>query len=181
MKKLRKILLWIVLLFFGSTILIVLLYRWVPVYYTPLMGIRSIQQKWDGREVKCSHHWVPLDSINSALAVAVIASEDQNFELHNGFDFEAIEKAQTWFGMKEAAEAGGSAKDSKVDDGSIYVKTDNKVLQKVMLSDILFVVGMKDYVMIHTKASDAPLMTHITMKGCFFSKGFQDQMSSRLF
>ncbi|MCQ2197169.1 MAG: monofunctional biosynthetic peptidoglycan transglycosylase [Bacteroidaceae bacterium] len=99
MKKLRKILLWIVLLFFGSTILIVLLYRWVPVYYTPLMGIRSIQQKWDGREVKCSHHWVPLDSISPYMPIAVIASEDQLFTQHNGFDFKAIEQAR-----KEAAE-----------------------------------------------------------------------------
>lgn len=76
---------------------------------------------------------------------------------------EAIEKAQTWFSMKDAAQS-GQAKDSAIDNASIYVKTD-KVLQKVMLSDILYIIGMKDYVMIYLQSSDQPIMTHITMKG----------------
>ncbi len=87
---------------------------------------------------------------------------------------EAIEKAQTWFSMKDAAQANLAAeaardsinpKESVTENDSIYVKTDNKVLQKVMLSDILYVAGMKDYVLIHTSSSTTPLMTHITMKG----------------
>lgn len=70
----------------------------MPVYYTPLMAIRSIQQKSDGKEVKCIHHWIPLDSISPYLPIAVIASEDQMFTEHHGFDFKAIEQAR-----KEAA------------------------------------------------------------------------------
>lgn len=75
---------------------------------------------------------------------------------------EAVEKAKVWFSMKDAAQA--AARESQAENDSIYVKTD-KVLQKVMLSDILYVVGMKDYVTIYTKASSSPLVTHITMKG----------------
>ena len=81
------------LFFFGSTILSVLIYKWVPVYYTPLMLIRSIEQKSSGEEVKCSHQWVPIDSITPNLAIAVLASEDQLFLRHSGFDTLAIRKA----------------------------------------------------------------------------------------
>lgn len=93
MKKVGKIFLWIVLLFFGSTILFVLLYRWVPVPYTPLMGIRCIEQKKEDKPLHCAHHWVPLDSISPYMAIAVIASEDQLFTQHNGFDTKAIKQA----------------------------------------------------------------------------------------
>ncbi len=98
-KKLRKILLWIVLLFFGSTILTVLIYKWVPVYCTPLMLIRSIEMKREGCPAKCSHRWIPLEEMPASLPVAVIASEDQLFTRHNGFDMKAIEQAR-----KEAAQ-----------------------------------------------------------------------------
>jgi len=39
------------------------------------------------------HDWVPIEEISPNLQLAVIASEDQNFLKHNGFDFQAIEKA----------------------------------------------------------------------------------------
>lgn len=39
------------------------------------------------------HHWVPIDEISDHLPVAVMASEDQRFLLHHGFDYDAIEKA----------------------------------------------------------------------------------------
>lgn len=39
------------------------------------------------------HDWVPLEKISKTLQLAVICSEDQNFTKHNGFDFDAIEKA----------------------------------------------------------------------------------------
>lgn len=93
MKKLRKILLWIVLFFFGSTILSVLIFKWVPVYYTPLMLIRSIEHKVGGTPAICEHHWVPLDSISPNLPIAVMASEDQLFLRHSGFDEKAIRQA----------------------------------------------------------------------------------------
>ena len=39
------------------------------------------------------YEWVPIESISKYAALAVIASEDQRFLLHNGVDFSAIEKA----------------------------------------------------------------------------------------
>ena len=79
--------------FFASTILSVVVLRWVPVWFTPLMFIRVAQQSAEGRELTLHHHWVPLDKIAPALPLAVMASEDARFLEHHGFDFKAIEEA----------------------------------------------------------------------------------------
>ncbi len=84
-----KAMLW----FFGISVCSVILFKFVPVPFTPLMAIRAIEQKMDGKEMICSHDWVPIEEISVNLQKAVIASEDGNFLTHNGFDFEAIEKA----------------------------------------------------------------------------------------
>ena len=76
--------------FFVSTILAVGVYRFVPVYYTPLMFIRLAQQQ-DGWRLE--HHWVPLSDISPQLPLAVMASEDAKFREHHGFDFDAIGQA----------------------------------------------------------------------------------------
>lgn len=93
LKRIQKVLQWIVLLFFGSTILAVLIYRFAPVPITPLMLIRCAQQMTHGEKVRLKHHWVPLDSISKYLPVAVMASEDQRFMTHHGFDMVEIQNA----------------------------------------------------------------------------------------
>jgi len=84
---------WIVVAFFASTILSVVLLRFVPVFFTPLMFIRCSQQISEGRELKLSHHWVSLSEMSENMPLAVMASEDARFLEHNGFDFKAIEHA----------------------------------------------------------------------------------------
>ncbi|WP_298397661.1 monofunctional biosynthetic peptidoglycan transglycosylase [Flavobacterium sp.] len=79
--------------FFGISIILVVIYKWIPVPFTPLMITRAIEQKLDGKEMTCSHDWVPLEEISVNLQKAVIASEDGNFLKHNGFDFKAMQKA----------------------------------------------------------------------------------------
>lgn|SRR5574344_274865 len=93
LKLFRHILRWIVVAFFGSTILAVVALRFIPVYFTPLMFIRCFQQVGNGEELKLKHHWVPIEKISPSLPVAVMASEDQLFLIHHGFDFNSIEKA----------------------------------------------------------------------------------------
>ena len=88
-----KIVRWVVSLFFASTILAVVMLRFIPVYFTPLMFIRCFQQVAEGQSMTLHHHWVPIDEISDHLPVAVMASEDQRFLLHHGFDYNAIEKA----------------------------------------------------------------------------------------
>ena len=93
LNKIKKILKWVVVVFFGSTILSVVALRFIPVYFTPLMFIRLGEQIAKGEEMKMRHRWVPLDEIAPSLPLAVMASEDDSFMEHNGFDFNAIEKA----------------------------------------------------------------------------------------
>lgn len=92
-RKIRAIIRWVLVAFFGSTILAVVALRFIPVYFTPLMFIRCYQQVTEGKDLKLSHHWVPLEKISPSLPVAVIASEDANFLSHHGFDYKAIEHA----------------------------------------------------------------------------------------
>ena len=84
---------WIVAAFFASTILSVVVLRWVPVWFTPLMFIRLGQQMSQGRELTLHHHWVPYDEISPSLSLAVMGSEDARFLEHHGFDYKAIEHA----------------------------------------------------------------------------------------
>jgi len=93
LRLLKKILKWIVVVFFASTILSVVVLRWVPVFFTPLMFIRLAQQSSDDKPLTLHHHWVSLDEMSPSLPIAVMASEDARFQEHHGFDYEAIQKA----------------------------------------------------------------------------------------
>jgi monofunctional biosynthetic peptidoglycan transglycosylase len=84
-----KLLLW----FFGVSIFLVVLFKFVPVPFTPLMAIRAIENKTSGKDAILSHDWEPLENISINLQKAVIASEDGSFIEHSGFDFEAMQKA----------------------------------------------------------------------------------------
>jgi DNA-binding LytR/AlgR family response regulator len=79
---------------------------------------------------------------------------------------EAAEKAKEWFSMKEAAEGGSapaSAPAPAAEKTSVFIKVDG-ALRKVDLADILYVEGMKDYVMFKLASTREPLVTHLTMK-----------------
>ena len=85
---------WLTFLWFNIiSFLVVLLFKFVPVPFTPLMGIRAIEHKNNAKEMTCSHNWVPIEEISLNLQKAVIASEDGRFLDHWGFDFEAMQKA----------------------------------------------------------------------------------------
>ena len=76
---------------------------------------------------------------------------------------EAAEKAREWFTLKEAATAAPAAPVSEAKT-STFFKVDG-ALRKVEFDDILFVEGMKDYVMVFLASQKQPLVTHVTMKG----------------
>ena len=93
LKKIKNIVKWVVVLFFSTTILAVVAYRFIPVYVTPLLFIRCFQQVADGESITLHHHWISMDKISPHMPVAVMASEDARFLKHHGFDFNAIESA----------------------------------------------------------------------------------------
>ena len=82
-----------VVAFFASTLLAVVALKVMPVWFTPLMFIRAAQHSSDGEMPRMHHRWVTLEEISPEMPVAVMASEDQRFLIHHGFDFDAIQKA----------------------------------------------------------------------------------------
>ena len=93
----KRIWIWcrnLLIFLFVSSILAVVVYKFVPVYYTSLMFIRMYEQHQDGKKMKLDHTWVPISKIAQPLVQAVIASEDNLFMEHNGFDVEQIQKAR---------------------------------------------------------------------------------------
>ena len=80
-KFLKWLLLYIPLWFAGFTVGWVVALKWVPVYVTPLMAVRTFET------------WKPIENISPNLARAVVASEDARFCSHNGFDWIEIDKA----------------------------------------------------------------------------------------
>ena len=106
-RKIQKCLQWLVIGFFVSSIAAVVAYRWLPVPVTPLMLIRCVQQVHRGEPIRLRHHWVPLAEMSEHLPVAVMASEDQRFMQHNGFDFTEIKNAMAEK-MRGGRQRGGS-------------------------------------------------------------------------
>jgi monofunctional biosynthetic peptidoglycan transglycosylase len=87
-----KILKWFFLLSISS----VIIFRFVPVPITPLMIIRCVEQKMDGREITLKKNWTSIENMSVTMPLAAMAAEDQNFEEHFGFDLEAIRKAEEY-------------------------------------------------------------------------------------
>ena len=91
--KISRFMLKLILWFIGISLFFVVLFKFIPVVFTPLMVIRAIENKVAGKEIIFSHDWEPIDKLSMNLQKAVIASEDGNFLTHNGFDFTAMQKA----------------------------------------------------------------------------------------
>ncbi len=92
LKKIGKWCLIALAVLFLFSILQVLLFRWVPVPRTPLMVQRSWEYRSDDK-FETRYDWVRLSNISPNMVMAVVASEDNRFMEHNGFDWIEIDKA----------------------------------------------------------------------------------------
>lgn len=92
MRYLFRLIVYIIIFFITFSVGYVTLMRFVPVTITPLKIIRFFEGHPEkGRKIYSE--WIPLKGISVPMQKAVIATEDNNFFKHNGFDFEAIKKA----------------------------------------------------------------------------------------
>jgi monofunctional biosynthetic peptidoglycan transglycosylase len=94
---LGRVLRWIaalVLMCGVASLLAVGLLRWINPLYSTFMAEAQVAA-WLNRDANYQfrHSWVALDRISPNLPLAVVASEDQKFPEHSGFDVAAIEKA----------------------------------------------------------------------------------------
>lgn len=70
---------------------LVTLLKWVPVRYSPVMLKRAFQfRKVEGYHTE--QEWVSLEEVAPELIQAVIASEDNRFCEHNGFDWVEVRR-----------------------------------------------------------------------------------------
>ena len=76
-----------------GSIAIVALFRWLPVPVTAFMLEEKFATLGAEPVLEQLHDWVPWSQISRQAAIAAIAAEDQKFLLHDGFDFDQIEKA----------------------------------------------------------------------------------------
>ena len=81
----RRKLLIAALLLLATPVVAIAAMRWVPPPTTAFMLQSPVQP--------VRQQWAPLEAIAPVLAQAVVASEDQNFPRHHGFDFAAISDA----------------------------------------------------------------------------------------
>jgi monofunctional biosynthetic peptidoglycan transglycosylase len=91
-RRLFKFVLYTLILLVAFSVLQVIAFRWLPVPGTPLMAIRSWEHR-DDEQWKTTYNWTSMAGISPNMVLAVIASEDNRFESHHGFDWVEIDKA----------------------------------------------------------------------------------------
>jgi monofunctional biosynthetic peptidoglycan transglycosylase len=98
----RRVLL--VLFFFAlpAPVLALLVFRFVPIPFTPSMVIDLVTLN------PVSYHWRSADEISPYLGRAVIGSEDQNFCNHDGFDWKELNHAWRDYRVKHKPLRGAS-------------------------------------------------------------------------
>lgn len=74
----------------------------------------------------------------------------------------AVEKAKEWFAKSESPVSQHSSPITN-HPSAIFVRVDGE-LRNITISDIIYVNGMKDYVMFYLDSEPKPLITHLTMK-----------------
>ncbi len=79
--------------FVVSSVLAVILFRFINPPVTFLMIERGFERKADGKPWKIDKQWISFDQIADPMKKAAVAAEDQTFLENHGFDFNAIEKA----------------------------------------------------------------------------------------
>lgn len=102
-RLIKRGLAWVLLFFVFSSVFLVGLLRYVPAPTSAFMLHRHVNDIVEGRGFRAiDQRWVGRDHISKQAFAAVVASEDQLFYQHNGFDVDAIAKAfeRYWRGGK---------------------------------------------------------------------------------
>lgn len=80
-----------VLYFFAITIGLVLVFKFLPIPFTLTMAGEQLSALIDDKDHTLYYEWRSIEEISPELAIAVVASEDQLFPEHHGFDVKAIQ------------------------------------------------------------------------------------------
>lgn len=128
---------WFFVLSIGS----VLVFRWMPVLVTPLMVIRWVEYMGDAEaKAQIRYDWVPMEEISESMQRAVMASEDQKFLDHNGFDWEAMERA--WEGNKKGKNVKGASTITQQTVKNVFLWPSRTYLRKGLEAYFTFLVEL---------------------------------------
>lgn len=86
--RLFRVAAWLILVILVTSIVIVLPWRWIAPPTTAFIVRERISS-----DDPVYYRWIPWSEISPQLAIAAVATEDQKFPFHNGFDLEAIADA----------------------------------------------------------------------------------------
>jgi len=95
-RRIRRVLALLLIIALGlgtSSVGLTILFRFVTPPASALMIERRIDSWRSGRKYSSHYEWVDFNRIAPPMGFAVIASEDQNFLQHHGFDWGAIQRA----------------------------------------------------------------------------------------
>lgn len=94
LRRTARIVAWILIAVMALTVVPVFALRWINPPTSSFMLLRRTEGLLNpSRSVTIQYEWRSLDRISRNAQLAVIASEDQKFLEHEGFDFASIEKA----------------------------------------------------------------------------------------
>ena len=91
LKKIKRFIILTFVAFCTMSTSWVLLYKWAPVKWTPLMLKRTVQNIGE-KDYKNTRTWVDLEDISPVMVRAIMASEDGRFMEHWGFDLKELIK-----------------------------------------------------------------------------------------
>ena len=91
LKRISRLLIKIMIGFIVLSLSWILLYKFVPVKWTPLMLKRSLQNI-EQKDYRNNRTWVDIEDISPVMVRAVLASEDGRFMEHWGFDIKELIK-----------------------------------------------------------------------------------------
>lgn len=95
MRKIAEIaLIYVPSIFLLFSVSWVLSYKWLPVRWTPLMLIRTIENH-NNDEYTNRQIWVSLNEIDPILVESILCAEDQRFYSHSGFDWQELRKMKS--------------------------------------------------------------------------------------
>jgi len=91
-----------ILYFFAGSLIWVTVLKFLPIWFTPYMLDQKVTAWFDGRSGKIYSTWKPIEKMSKEAPLSVIASEDQLFPQHWGFDFKSMGNAfkHNWRGKK---------------------------------------------------------------------------------
>lgn len=137
LRKAGKWTLRLLLFFFIGTFLLVLTYRFVNPPLTWLMF-----QRWAFEGHGLSKDWVDIEEVPYYVPLAMLTSEDQKFMQHNGFDYEAIEKAMKFNEKKKGKKIKGGSTISQQTAKNVFCWPQRSWVRKGFETYFTFLIEM---------------------------------------